>query len=93
MDKKDGGPVDLESLRIALAVMDDAADYLDDNDAAGRAEQLWDARNPVADALSELTARRARDAEVEALVAAAAKYADMSDALRDALIPFTGAKP
>ena len=42
---------------------------------------------------AELTARRARDAEVEALVAEASKYADLSDALRDALAPFTGAKP
>src|SRR5690606_6846725 len=41
---------------------------------------------------AELTTRRARDAEVEALVAAASKYADLSDALRDALAPFAGDK-
>jgi len=93
MDKKDGGTIDLESLR---EVRDYFADRQDAEQLAGESfptpNEEMRLLVTVDSVIAELTARRARDAEVEALVAAAAKYADLSDALRDALAPFAGDK-
>ena len=89
MSKNDGGSamtIDLESLRAALNVMDEAVceayramptpfklrgestRHLDQHIAY--MSELREAWRTVDAALTELTARRARDAEVEALVAA-----------------------
>lgn len=64
-------PIDLESLRAVLAVLDyetrtipiDSRDYGPQREID--VADLQGARDKVAEALAELTARRARDAEVE----------------------------
>ena len=71
MDKKDGGTIDLESLR---EVRDYFADRQDAEQLAGESfptpnEEMRHLVT-VDSVIAELTARRARDAEVEALVAA-----------------------
>lgn len=63
--------IDLESLRNVPSVMNSAADDLESEGAIVSAQSLWDARSAVEDAIAELTARRARDAEVEAALNAA----------------------
>lgn len=72
MDKKDGGTIDLESL---LEVRDYFADRQDAEQLAGESfptpNEEMRLLFTVDSVLAELTARRARDAEVEALVAAA----------------------
>lgn len=87
MSKNDGGSamtIDLESLRLVIAVLDYEARTIpaDSRDYGPQREQdveqdIAGARHIVELALAELTARRARDAEVEALVKAA------KDAARD----------
>ena len=82
-------PVDLEALRDMR--------FAADNGGAteGQCYSWWKGIT------AELTARRARDAEVEALVAALRVLVDnggigpesMFHDARDALLPFTGAKP
>lgn len=119
MDKKDGGTIDLESLRgftpgpwkdetgsfvrtiggAAIAsVYGGRADCMPD--AIMRANARLIAAAPSMHA--KLTARRARDAEVKALVAAAKTllnpHTPVSVAAQwahfeTALLPFTGAKP
>ena len=70
-------PIDLESLRLVVDVLDYEARTIpaDSRDYGPQREQdveqdIAGARHIVELALAELTARRARDAEVEALVAA-----------------------
>jgi len=71
MDKKDGGPIDLEALR---EVRDYFADRQDAEQLAGESfptpNEEMRLLATVDSVIAELTARRARDAEVEALVAA-----------------------
>ena len=99
-------PLDLEALR---EVRDYFADRQDAEQLAGESfptpNEEMRLLVTVDSVLTELTARRARDAEVEALVAALreamewnwldedarpSRIADQCDA---ALLPFTGAKP
>ena len=106
MDKKDGGTIDLESLQ-------QVRDYFADRqDAEHRDGETFPTPNEemrllgtLDSVLAELTARRARAAEVEALVAALreamewnwldvdARPSTIADLCDKALLPFTGAKP
>ena len=116
MDKKDGGPIDLESLRAALAagliqgpwsVCTDPPNpwwYGGTTIGSGDGRRVADAcvlgplgmaayiaacdPTTIGALLAELTARRARDAEVEALVAAAKRTTDAFCALGEST-PFT----
>ena len=104
MDKKDGGTIDLESLQ-------QVRDYFADRqDAEHRDGETFPTPNEemrllgtLDSVLAELTARRARDAEVEALAAAARRVLDKAwefgedephfVALDNAVDALTGAKP
>ena len=86
MDKKDGGTIDLESLRAVLSVLKYEAGTIpfDSRDYGPQREQdvadIEAAHRTVQLALAELTSRRARDAE-------AVRRQDMTtnDKLADAL--------
>jgi len=67
-------PIDLEALRAALDDMGYARTVLECEGNFTPAECLEDAQRVVSEALAELTARRARDAEVAALVEAASDF-------------------
>jgi len=73
MGKKDGGPIDLESLRGILKDEQQGAQMegpLTDEELVSLSEHCCYPDGILGRVIAELTTRRARDAEVEALVAA-----------------------